>query len=100
MSKSHGRLNSRRWAWVRRQAFRRDGYRCRSCGKASRLECDHVVPLHVDPDQDPYDPDGCQTLCRRCHIAKTRAENTRPVTPEQIKWRNVVEELLGKERIM
>ena len=75
MSWRKARLNSARWEGVRKQVFRRDGYRCRSCGKASRLECDHVTPLH--PSQDPFDLDGLQSLCRGCHLAKTAGENSK-----------------------
>lgn len=85
-------INKRLWARVRRQVFKRDGYRCRTCGRAGRLECDHVVPLHVDPDQDPYDPGGCQTLCRGCHRRKTGSENRHQPAPDQQAW---IEHLRG-----
>ena len=93
MGRHHTRLNPRRWAVARCAVFDRDGYRCVRCERAGRLECDHIVPLEWDPAQDPYDPDGCQTLCRRCHIAKTRAENRREPTPAEAAWRELVEEL-------
>ena len=70
MSRTHHRLNKQRWAAVRRAVFNRDGYRCKACSKAGRLECDHVVPLDRDPKQDPYAIDGLQALCRGCHIEK------------------------------
>ena len=35
--------------------FRRDGWRCVQCGKAGRLECDHVTALQREQGQDPYD---------------------------------------------
>ena len=65
MSRHHVRLHGRRWAATRRVVFRRDLHRCKRCGRPGRLECDHVIPLHIEPGQNPYDPDGCQTLCRR-----------------------------------
>ena len=95
MSRNHARLNARRWARVRRAALERDGWRCVQCGRAGRLECDHVIPLEVDPGQNPYDPAGCQTLCRDCHIAKTAAENRRAPTPAESAWRELVAEMLG-----
>ena len=61
------------------------------------MEADHVVPLHVNTHQDPYDIDGCQSLCRTCHIEKTRAENRRPVSPEQRAWNDLVDQLLRGE---
>ena len=81
MSKHHIVLRYKRWQYVRRQVFERDGYRCVRCGRAGRLECDHIIPLEREPGQDPYAVDGCQALCRDCHIAKTATENRREPTP-------------------
>ena len=89
MSRHHRRLNGKRWQRTRLAVFDRDGWRCVSCGKAGRLECDHVVPFEVDPGQDPYDPDGCQTLDRGCHISKTAKENRQP-DPARDRWRRLV----------
>ena len=99
MSARHFRLNRARWERTRRAVFARDGYRCRCCGRAGRLECDHVIPLDREPEQDPYDPANCQTLARGCHIAKTRREGAarrrrRPVAPAVAAWRQAVAELL------
>ena len=93
MSRHHAHLNTRRWAAVRRAAFRRDGYRCTACGKAGRLECDHITPLQRGPGQDPFDPNGLQSLCRECHIEKTARGNRRPLTPAELAWRELVAEL-------
>ena len=90
MSRNHTPLNTRRWAAVRRAVFERDGWRCVECGKAGRLECDHVTPLQREPGQDVYDPNGLQTLCRACHVEKTRGENRRPLTPAELAWRALV----------
>ena len=94
MSRRHGRLHARRWAAVRRAVFKRDGFRCVECGKAGRLEVDHIVPMQREPGQDPYDPNGLQTLCRSCHVAKTAAENRREPTPAEAAWRELVNEML------
>lgn len=94
MSRYHIHLHPRRWAATRRTVFDRDGWRCVRCRRAGRLECDHVIPLERDPGQDPYDPDGCQTLCRDCHVEKTRAENRREPTPAEAAWRELVDELV------
>ncbi len=94
MSNHHTRLNARRWAAVRRVVFKRDGYRCVICKRAGRLEADHVTPLQREPAQDVYDPNGLQTLCRSCHIEKTRKENRRALTPAEIAWRELVNEML------
>ena len=98
MSARHHRLNRARWEATRFAVFERDGWRCVCCGRAGRLECDHRVPLHVDPSQDPYDPANCQTLTRACHIRKTRVERAqrerrRPVAPAVAAWSRLVAEL-------
>ena len=87
MSRLHTHLHARRWAAVRRQVFKRDGYRCRKCGRAGRLEADHVVPLNRGGA--PLDVDNVQTLCRSCHFQKTGGENS-SVTPEQRAWRELL----------
>ena len=51
MSRRHTHLNARRWEAVRRTVFERDGWRCRKCGRAGRLEVDHVVPLKRGGDR-------------------------------------------------
>ena len=96
MGRHHSRLNARHWGAVRCAVFKRDNYRCIECGKAGRLECDHVTPLQRDPGQDPYDPNSLQTLCRACHIEKTRGENRRPLTPAEKAWRALVAEMVGQ----
>ena len=82
---------SHRWMALRRRVFERDGYRCCKCGKAGRLECDHVRPLKASGD--PYDLSNLQALCRTCHIQKTRLENQRVKTPAAKRWQALVEEL-------
>ena len=93
MSRRHVHLNARRWAAVRRAVFARDGWRCVECGKVGRLGCDHISPMEREPGQAPYDINGLQTLCRSCHIEKTRRENRRPLTPAESAWRALVAEL-------
>ena len=96
MSRNHRALDRRRWARVRRLTFARDGWRCRKCGRAGRLECDHTRPLEAYPEQDPYDPDGLQLLCSRCHRAKTAGENRRQPTASESAWRALVAERTNK----
>ena len=79
--------NPRRWATVRQFVFRRDGFRCRACGRAGRLECDHVVP--VVQGGAWWDPAGLQALCRGCHIAKTLVDRGAGPDPERDAWRKV-----------
>ena len=94
MSRNHTRLHARRWANIRRAVFERDGYRCVMCGRAGKLECDHISPLQREPGQDSFDPHGLQTLCRLCHTEKTRRENNRPLTDAETAWRALVNEML------
>ena len=88
MSRHHTHLNARRWAAVRRAVLERDGWRCRQCGRAGRLEVDHLVALKRGGD--PWVPNNLQALCRACHIEKTRWENRRPLTPDELAWRALV----------
>lgn len=92
MSRQHARLDPRRWAVVRRQVLDRDGWRCRLCRRAGKLEVDHVLAL--EDGGDPWAADNLQTLCRQCHILKTAGENRvrRPLPPEAEAWRPLVEE--------
>ena len=88
MSRNHDCLNPRRWAATRRQVFIRDGYRCRRCGKAGRLEAHHEPALTAGAD--PYDPAGIVTYCRNCHIEHHRADS---MTPGRAEWLALVKEL-------
>ena len=90
MSRRHTALDRPRWARVRRAVLQRAGYRSELSGRAGRLEVDHVVPL--ERGGDPYDLDNLQVLTRDEHIAKTRAENTRP-DAERDAWRRLVAEI-------
>ena len=95
MSARHHALQGSRWQAARRTVFDLDGWRCRTCGKAGRLECDHIVPLAAAPDQDPFDMAGLQTLCRGCHFEKSRGEGRRrPVSPGRAAWQRLVAELM------
>ena len=78
-----------RWQVVRRRALDRDGWRCVQCGKAGRLEVDHI--LRVEDGGAPYDLANLQTLCRGCHVAKTNAE--RGVIPLPADWTALVDNL-------
>lgn len=92
MSRHHVDYSSRKWARLRRQTFDRDGWRCRSCGKpGGPFECDHIKPVQRGGETCL---DNLQTLCVGCHVAKTRAENARTLTPAETEWAEFVAELL------
>ena len=95
MSHHHVDLNARRWAAVRRAVLNRDNFRCVECGRAGKLEVDHIVPMQREPGQDVYNPNDLQAICRACHIEKSRRENRRPLTPAESAWRALVAEMLA-----
>ena len=94
MSKNHAPLDRRRWSLTRLRVFERDKYRCCRCGRAGRLEADHIEPLK-SWQGSPFDLGNLQTLCRSCHIAKTAEENRKPVSEAQQKWRALISEMVG-----
>ena len=72
----------------------RDGWRCQLCGRAGRLEVDHII--RMAQDGAAWDAANLQTLCRRCHILKSNTEGTyykrRPEMRR--KWALLVRDLL------
>ena len=88
MSKYHAAIPTRVWERLRRQAFDRDRYRCRECGKAGVLEAHHVISLESWPDQ-PWVASGLLTLCRGCHIEVHK----RVETEEDKAWGAFLDEL-------
>ena len=68
----------RRWEATRQDVLRRAGHRCEACGKAGRLEVDHVIPidhLHSTEEALIWDMANLQALCRECHLEKTRRDS-------------------------
>ena len=91
MSRRHpSRVDSARWALVRRAVFDRDGWRCRACGRAGRLEVDHVRPVALGGD--PWALANLQALCVRCHLGKTRGETGARLPAEVRAWRELLAE--------
>ena len=71
------------------------GWRCQKCGRAGRLEVDHIQPLLQGGAV--YDLANLQALCRYpCHSQKTRRENSRPIGPERLAWRAKLREIVFK----
>lgn len=96
MSRFHAKLHRARWERVRLEALDRDNWRCRKCGRAARMEVDHIRPMHLFPGQDPYDVGGLQSLCKRCHRDKTRNETERR-DPARDRWRSLVADRLDPD---
>lgn len=92
MSARHATIpTAARQAW-RRAVLERAKYRCQHCGRAGRLEADHIKPL--DQGGAALDLANGQALCRGCHIVKTKAERgQRCATPGRNEWRRRVSEL-------
>ena len=90
-SKHYAKLDGKRWALLRLRIFARDAWRCRKCGRAGRLECDHIKPLQRGGA--PYDPANLQSLCRGCHLEKTRTDNGHGPDPARDAWRALVAEI-------
>lgn len=87
---------SRRWKALRWEALRRDGFACRVCGARRDLEVDHIESVRTHPELS-FDLANLQTLCRRHHSAKTRAELGlgRP-DPRREAWASAVRDLRRK----
>jgi 5-methylcytosine-specific restriction endonuclease McrA len=82
------------WKALRLEAKRRDGWRCTRCGSRVGLEVDHVEPRDRRPDLALV-LGNLTTLCRGCHIDKTKAERA-PLDPEKAKWNNAVSALCSR----
>ncbi|MYC99465.1 MAG: HNH endonuclease [Gammaproteobacteria bacterium] len=81
--------SGRRWARIRREVLDRDGWRCVKCGRAGRLEVDHIRPLHRGGSDSL---DNLRSLCRGCHV-----ERHRPApSPSVAAWRRLVRGLMGE----
>lgn len=78
--------HTRRWRILRLRVFERDGWRCVLCGKAGRLECDHIKPMALGGEI--WDMDNLRTLCRGCHVNLSRRKVVRPNG-----WNDLVKEL-------
>ena len=74
-----GRTSRAQWKRLRREVLERDGYRCQRCGKAGRLEIDHIQPVQAGGSDDP---ENLRALCRGCHIARHR----RTVSAVEREW--------------
>ena len=61
------------WKRLRRRVLDRDGWRCRKCGRAGRMEVDHVVPVKAGGTDDL---DNLRAICRDCHIARHKRKRT------------------------
>ena len=63
----------KRWNKLRLKMLDAANWRCRKCGKAGRLEMDHVISCSNGGKW--WSESNMQILCRECHFLKTGAEN-------------------------
>ena len=85
MSRNHQRLDRKRWAFVHWQVLTRDGFRCRQCGRAGRLEVHHLTAL--ESGGEPYELSNLTTLCRPCHFKATAEAQAEKLPAEVREWR-------------
>ena len=71
--------NKKRWQGTRRVVFQRDPL-CMDCGHQASTVCDHIVPARqivaMYGEDEFYNPDRCQGLCKSCHDRKTATEDS------------------------
>ena len=79
------------WRDIRLKALDRDSWECQKCGRKGRLEVDHIKPM--EDGGAPLDLNNLMCLCRNCHLAKTRWENTerQQPSPDVVAWRKFVD---------
>ncbi|WP_392662479.1 HNH endonuclease [Amaricoccus sp. B4] len=88
----------KRWPALRLMAKRRDHFRCVKCFGRGRLEVDHIKPVRTHPELS-FDLNNLQTLCGRCHGAKTRKEVGLPELSEDRRaWRDHVQAIARNHR--
>jgi 5-methylcytosine-specific restriction protein A len=76
-----------RWAVVRLEAKRRDGWKCVKCDARGKLEVDHIKPLRTNMEL-AFDLANLQSMCPSCHSKKTRIEiGLGREDPEREKWK-------------
>jgi len=55
------------WTKLRKQYLSKFP-KCAACGRSSKVEVHHIIPVHVDSDKE-LDPDNLITLCDDpCHL--------------------------------
>jgi len=81
---------SKRWAGLRLEALRRDGWQCVQCSARGRLEVDHIEPVRTAPER-AFHLSNLQTLCPACHTRKTRVEcGHNEMSPARKAWADLV----------
>lgn len=94
-------LSTKRWKVLRHIILERDDWACVQCGqRRGGLEVDHIEPVRDAPER-AFDPMNLQTLCRKCHTAKTRIEAGHPPvnsSPARDAWEKAVADLVAETK--
>ena len=83
-----------RWNKLRKAILDRDGWRCRTCGKAGRLEVHHVQsPFFGAP---MWEPENLRAVCRPCHWrghqAARKAQGRAAMSQHRREWWDWIED--------
>ena len=68
-NKRHSELGTQRWKNLRKRIIDRD-VSCVVCGAVDELQVDHIVPRSKSTEEDVYNPENLQTMCKRCNLVK------------------------------
>lgn len=70
------------WESAKRQAHRRDGYKCVKCNSTKQLEVHHIIPYRYTQDNRL---ENLITLCHKCHANEERKSLTYGAHKRKIK---------------
>jgi 5-methylcytosine-specific restriction endonuclease McrA len=77
------RLAPKLYENLRQQVFRRDGWRCQSCGVMSNLEVHHrQFCSHSGADAE----ENLTTLCTACHSIVHRGDQAQLLSGYSVSW--------------
>ena len=80
-------VDRNRWRRLRRRMLDKAKWRCQQCGRAGRMEMDHIIPISRPGAH--WDESNLQIICRTHHFLKTGAEN-RLISAERDAWKAIV----------
>jgi hypothetical protein len=58
------KLYTENWDDIRKQVYRRDGYRCVMCGKKGKLAAHHIIPVKISKNNSLS---NLVSVCSSCH---------------------------------
>lgn len=70
---------------IRRRVYKRDGYKCKICGKGSKTLNAHHLDSFADNEDKRFNLDNLVTLCKECHIDFHKTYGYGNNTKEQFK---------------